>query len=92
MEIGGEDDQSNGAGARPTERDLQQQQEWWTQMPLPDDQTREPDRWNRTHVSSRCFREQERSERRPAPADSSEASGQSVQPSPPMPMQLMNTP
>ena len=32
------------------------------------------------------------SERRPALADSSEAPGQSVQPSPPMPMQLMNTP
>ena len=36
--------------------------------------------------------EQERSEQGPAPADSSEPPEQSVQPSPPMPMQLMNTP
>ena len=63
-----------------------------TQMPLPDDQMQESDWWNQTHVPSHRFGEQERSGRRPAPADSSEASGQSVQPSPPMPMQLMNTP
>ena len=43
MEITGEDDQTNNAGARPTGRDPQQQQEWWTQTPLPDDQTQEQD-------------------------------------------------
>ena len=92
MEFSGEYDQTNSAGARPTGRDLRQQQEWWSQMPLPDDQMQEPDWWNQTHVPSRQVGEQERSEQRPAPADSSEASGQSVQPSLPMPMQLMNTP
>ena len=34
MEISGEDDQTNSAGARPTGRDLQQQQEWWTRKHL----------------------------------------------------------
>ena len=94
MEISGEDDQTNSAGARPAGRDLQQQQEWWTQTHLPDDQTQEQDWWNQTHVPSRQVGEHERSEHRPAPADSSEAPEQSVQPSPsmPMPMQLMNTP
>ena len=76
MEISGEDDQTHSAGARHTGRDLQQQQEWWTQ----------------THVPSREVGEQERSEQGPAPADSSEAPEQSVQPFPPTPMQLMNTP
>ena len=33
MEFSGEDDQTNSAGARPTGMDLQQQQEWWNQMP-----------------------------------------------------------
>ena len=74
MEISGEDDQE--CGARPTGRDLQQEQDWW----------------NQTHVPSRQVGEQERSVQGPAPADSSEPPGQSVQPSPPMPMQLMNTP
>ena len=92
MEFSGEDDQSNSAGAHPTGSDLQQQQEWWNQTPLPDDQMPEPDWWNQTHVSSHHFGEQERSGRRPAPADSTQASGQTVQPSPPMPMQLMNVP
>ena len=40
MEFSGEDDQTNSAGAPPTGRDLQQQQEWWNLMPLPDDQMR----------------------------------------------------
>ena len=92
MEISGENDQTNSAGARPTGRYFQQQQEWWTQAHLPDDLTQEQDWWNQTHVPSRQVGEQERSEHRPAPADSSEAPEQSVQPSPPMPMQLMNTP
>ena len=65
----------------PTGRDLQQQ-EWWNQMPLPDDQTQEQDWWDQTRVPSHRFGEQEQSERRPAPADSIENSGQSVQPSP----------
>ena len=90
MEISREDDQTNSAGARPTGRDLQQQQEWWTQTHLPDDQTQEQDWWNQTHVPSRHVGEQERSEQRPSPADSSEAPEQSVQLS--SPMQLMNTP
>ena len=42
-------------------------------------------------MPSRQVGEQERSEHRPAPAHSSEAPEQSVQLSPPMPMQLMNT-
>ena len=92
MDISGEDDQTNSAVARPTGRDLQQEQEWWTRKHLPDDQTQEQDWWNQTHVPSRQVGEQERSEQGPAPADSSEAPEQSVQPSPPMPMQLMNTP
>ena len=58
MEFRGEGDQSDSAGAHPTERD-QQQQEWWNQTPLPDDQ-----------VPSHHFGEQERNGRRPAPADS----------------------
>ena len=62
------------------------------QTPLPDDHTREPDWWNQTHVPSHHFEEQERSGRWPAPADAMENSGQPVQPSPPMPMQLMNIP
>ena len=41
VEISGEDGQTNIAGAHPTGSDLQQQQEWWNQMPLPDDQTQE---------------------------------------------------
>ena len=61
---------------RRTGRDLQQEQDWW----------------NQTHVPSHQVGEQERSEQGPAPADSSETPEQSVQPSPPMPMQLMNTP
>ena len=92
MEISGEDDQTNSAGARSTGRDLQQQQEWWTQTHLPDDQTQEQDWWNQTHVPSRQVGEQQRSEQWPALADSSETPGQSVQLSPPMPLQLMNTP
>ena len=91
MEISGEDVRANSAGAYSTGSGLHQQQEWWNEMPLPDDQTQEPDWWNQTHVPSRDFGEQERSGRRPAPADSTEASGQSVEPSPPVPMQLMNT-
>ena len=90
METSGDDDQTNSAGARPTGRDLQQQQEWWTQTP--DDQTQEQDWWDQTHVPSREVGEQERSEHRPAPTDSSEAPEQSVQPPPPVPMQLTNTP
>ena len=74
MEISGEDGQTNSAGARPTGRDLQQHQEWWNQMPMPDDQMQEPDWWNQTHLPSHHFGEQERSGRRPAPADSTEAS------------------
>ena len=89
MEISFEDD---SAGARPTGRDLQQQQEWWTQTHLPDDQTQEQDWWNQTHVSSRQVGEEERSEQGPAPVDTPEIRGQTVQPSPPTPMQLMNTP
>ena len=92
MEISGEDDQTNSAGARPTGRDLQQQQEWWTQTHLPDEQTQEQDWRNQTHVPSRQVGEQERSDQQPVPADSSEAPSRSVQPSPPMPMQLMNDP
>ena len=76
MENTGEDDQTNSAGARPTAENLQQEQEWW----------------NQRHVPSHQVGEQERSEQGPASADSSETPGQSVQPSPPMPMQLMNTP
>ena len=72
MEISGEDDQTNSAGARPAGRDLQQQQEWWTQTHLPDDQTQEQDWWSQTHVPSRQVGEQERCEHQPAPADSSE--------------------
>ena len=53
LEISGEDDQTNKAGARPTGRDLQQQQEWWTQRHLPDDETKEQDWWNQTYVPSR---------------------------------------
>ena len=53
MEFSGEDDQSNSAGARATGRNLQQQQEWWTQTHFPDDQTQEQDWWNQTHVPSR---------------------------------------
>ena len=45
-----------------------------------------------SNTCSPHFGEQERSGRRAAPADSTETSGQSVQPSPPMPMQLMNVP
>ena len=89
MEFSGEDDQSNSAGAYSTGSGLQQQQQEW---PLPDDQTREPDWWNQTHVPCHHFEEQERSGRWPAPADAMENSGQPVQPSPPMPMQLMNIP
>ena len=48
--------------------------------------------WSQTHVPSHHFEEQERSGRWPAPADAMENSGQTVQPSPPMPMQLMNVP
>ena len=92
MEFSGEDDQANSAGAHPTGRDLLQQREWWNQMHLPDDQMQEPDWWNQTHVPGHHFGEQERSGRRPAPVDSTEPSGQSVQPSRPMPMQLMNVP
>ena len=91
MEFSGEDDQSDSAGAHPTGRD-QQQQEWWNQTPLPDDLMQEPDWWNLTHVPSHHFGEQERNGRRPTPVDSTEVSGQSVQPSPPMSMQLMNVP
>ena len=47
----------------------QQQQEWWNQTPLPDEQVREPGWWNQTHVPSHHFEEQERSGRWPAPAD-----------------------
>ena len=43
-------------------------------------------------MPSRQVGEQERSEQRPALADSSEVPEQSVQPSPPMPMQLINAP
>ena len=50
MEFSGEDDQANSAGAPPTGIDLQQQQEWWNQTLLPDDQMQEPDWWNQTHV------------------------------------------
>ena len=74
MEFSGEDDQPNSAGARPTGRDLQQQ-EWWNQMPLPDDQMQEPDWWNQTHVPSHHSGEQERNGLRPTPADSTEVSG-----------------
>ena len=42
MELSGEDDQSNSAGAYSTGSGLQQQQqEWWNQTPLPDEQMRE---------------------------------------------------
>ena len=50
MEISGEEVQTNSAGARPTGRGLQQQQEWWNQLPLPDDQMQEPDWWNQTRA------------------------------------------
>ena len=93
MEFSGEDDQVNSAGAYSTGSGFQQQQqEWSNQTPLPVDQTREPDWWSQTHVPSHHFEEQERSGRWPAPADAMENSGQTVQPSPPMPMQLMNVP
>ena len=59
MELSGEDDQSNSAGAHPTGGDLHQQ-EWWNQTPLLDDQMQEPDWWNQTHVPSHQFGEQER--------------------------------
>ena len=63
MEISGEDDQTNSAGARPTGRELQQkqagEQEWSAQAPTPSDLT-DMQEWF-------------------------------VQPSPPMPMQLMTT-
>ena len=62
MEISGQDDQTNSAGARPTGRDLQQQQELWTQTHLLDDQTQEQGWWNQTHVPSRQVGEQERCE------------------------------
>ena len=92
MEFSGEDDQANSAGAYSTGSGLQQQQqEWSNQTPLPNDQTREPD-WSQTHVPSHHFEEQERSGRWPAPADAMKNSGQPVQPSPPMSMQLMNIP
>ena len=64
MEITGEDDHTNIAGARSTGRDLQQKQAG----------------------------EQEWSAQAPTPADLTETQEWSVQPSPPMPMQLMNTP
>ena len=64
MEFSGEDDQSNSAGTYPTGSGLQQQQEWWNQTPLPDDQMQEPDWWNQTRVPSHHFEEQERSGRR----------------------------
>ena len=89
MEISGEDDQTNSAGARSAGRDLQKQQEWWTQTPLPDDQTPEQDWWTQTPVPSRQAVEKEWSAQAPTPADLSEAQEWSVQPSPPM--QLMNT-
>ena len=73
MEISGEDDQTNSAGARPTRRDLLQRREWWTRTHLHDDQTQEQDWWNETHVPSHQLGEQERSEQGPAPADSSDA-------------------
>ena len=93
MEFSGDDDQVNTAGAYSTGSGFQQQQqEWSNQTPLPDDQTRELDWWNQTNVPSHHFEEQERSGRWPAPADTMENSGQTVQPSPPMPMQLMNVP
>ena len=93
MEFSGENDQANSAGAYSTGSGFQQQQqEWSNQTPLPDDQTREPDWWSQTNVPSHHFEEQERSGRWPAPADAMENSGQTVQPSPPMPMQLMNIP
>ena len=93
MEFSGENDQVNSAEAYSTGSGLQQQQqEWLNQTPLPNDQTREPDWWNQTHVSSHHFEEQERRVRWPAPADAMENSGQTVEPSPPMPMQLMNVP
>ena len=93
MEFSGEDDQSNSAGAYPIGSDQQrQQQEGWNHTLLLDDQMREPDWWNQTHVPSHHFEEQERSGRWPAPADAMENSGQPVQPSPPIPMQLMNIP
>ena len=63
---------------------------WWTQTPLPDDQTHEQDWWNQRPVPSREAVEQEWSAQAPTPADLSEAQEWSVQPSPPM--QLMNTP
>ena len=77
MEFSGEEDQVNSAGAYSTGSGLQQQQQDW---------------WNQTHVPSHHFEEQERSGRWPAPADATENSGQPVQPSRPMPMQLMNIP
>ena len=92
MEFSGEDDQANSAGAYSTGSGLQQQQEWSNQTPLPSDQTREPDWWSQTHVPSHHFEEQERSGQWRAPADAMENSGQPVQLSPPMPMQLMNVP
>ena len=52
----------------------------------------EQDWWNQTHVPSHQVGEQERSEQRSAPVDSSEVPEQFVQSSPPMPLQLMNTP
>ena len=55
MEFSGEDDQSNSAGAHPTGSDLQQQQEWWNQTPLPDDQMQEPDWWNQTQCAKSSF-------------------------------------
>ena len=80
MEFSGENDQANSAGAYSTGSGLQeQQQEWLNQTPLPDDQTREPDWWNQTHVSSHHFEEQERRGRWPAPADAMENSGQIVE-------------
>ena len=63
MEISGEDDQTNSAGARPTGRDLQQEQAG----------------------------EQEWSAHAPTPGDLTDMQEWFVQPSPPMPMQLMNT-
>ena len=83
MEFSGEDDQVNSAGAYSTGSGFQQQQqEWSNQTPLPVDQTRELDWWSQTHIPSHHFEEQERSGRWPAPADTMENSGQTVQPSP----------
>ena len=88
MEISGEDDQTNSAGARPIFNNKKNDGLTCTCPML----RRKSKIGGIEHTCRVITLEQERSERRPAPADSSEASGQSVQPSPPMPMQLMNTP